>query len=99
MSQHPLTVDDAFALLATSNRFADARATDGTLRTYIGQWRNGLLSRQKKQAMLLKYNFKEVSMPMFMPPVQNPNPITHHIQEEDEHNICTAETTGARPGK
>lgn len=75
-----LTIDDAFTLLATGNRFAGARNEDKTLRTYIGQWRKGLLSRTKKQAMLQKYGFTEIQLPMFVAPApdnhesSSPNP-------------------------
>lgn len=91
MSQ-PLTIDDAFALLANSNHFATARAEDKTLRTYIGLWRKGILSRHKKHAMLLKYMFKEVAMPMFVPPFQN-NPQTPYNDATGSH---PPHTTGGK---
>jgi len=68
-----LDIESAFAMLATSNRFAAARTADKTLRTYIGRWRKGVLSRAQKQAMLRKYGFTEVSLPMFSPPIKQSN--------------------------
>lgn len=55
-----LTIDQAFALLANSNRYAEARAIDGTLRTYIGIWKKGMLTNAKKRAMLCKYGFTDL---------------------------------------
>lgn len=88
MSQQTITLDDAFALLANSNHFAAARAEDKTLRTHIGLWRKGILSRHKKHAMLLKYRFKEVAMPMFVPPFQNsPQTPYHDANNHQPHTI------------
>ena len=63
-----LTIDDAFSVLANSNRYAEARATDGTLRTYIGLWKKGMLTNAKKRAMLSKYGFKDLYMPTYKQP-------------------------------
>lgn len=63
-----LTIDQAFAILANSNRYAEARATDGTLRTYIGAWRNGMLTNAKKRAMLSKYGFRDLYVQAYKQP-------------------------------
>ncbi len=63
-----LTANEAFSMLANSNRFADARAQDNTLRAYIGLWKRGELSGAKKRAMLAKYGFKDVYLPTFIAP-------------------------------
>lgn len=57
--------EDAFRILANSNRFAEARKLDQTLRTYIGNWKSGKLSKYKMQAMLKKWGFKLVAEPMY----------------------------------
>lgn len=63
-----LDINEAFRMLATSNRFVNARHDDKTLRVYIGQWKSGNLSRAKMEAMLRKYHFKEANPPIYTPP-------------------------------
>ncbi len=63
-----LDINEAFRMLATSNRFVNERHDDKTLLVYIGQWKSGNLSRAKMEAMLRKYRFKEVTPPTYNPP-------------------------------
>lgn len=63
-----LDINEAFRMLATSNRFVNERHDDKTLRVYIGQWKSGALTRAKMEAMLRKYGFKETALPRYIPP-------------------------------